>query len=421
MQKILVALLLSVLFQSCSKSKREYLMKNRFDLNTSTLVFPENDFNIIGFGAYHGSVKTEEAELALITALTKNNAIDYYLPETDFSIAHYFNQFLKTGDTILLKDLVTVAGTRVEQERTIEIYEKWKKLKEVNDKLAIENKLEVIGIDIQVNYKYVSRHILELVNAPENTLKPLEEIRQMVKIDTTSYAFGDLSYAHNILKSFVNHVETNTEIYKNYVENIPAFNHIISNLKISFEYSKQYRDRDRVMYDNYLALDKIYHFKEKPQFLRMGFSHIEKSREGINGYPHFFARLIENEFYKNEKVLSIIGYFMDSEVVWDELYDEQGNYTGYTIKGGFGIGDYEKEYFRGIQNLKDAKISDKTLFRLNNKNSPYSINEPDLIEVIMQDNPSNSEAVKGMSTLQFIDYALLISDSKASTPIFEMD
>ena len=138
MQKLLLALLSIVLFQSCSQSKSDYLKTNRFDLNLNNLIFPENDFNIIGFGAYHGSAKTEEAELALITALTKNKAIDYYLPETDFSIAHYFNKYLKTGDTILLKDLVTVAGTRVEQERTVEVYEKWKKLKIINDNLAIK-------------------------------------------------------------------------------------------------------------------------------------------------------------------------------------------------------------------------------------------------------------------------------------------
>ena len=38
----------------------------------------------------------------------------------------------------------------------------------------------------------------------------------------------------------------------------------------------------------------------------------------------------------------------------------------------------------------------------------------------MQDEASNSEAVKGMSTLDFLDYAILISDSKASVPIYEM-
>ena len=38
----------------------------------------------------------------------------------------------------------------------------------------------------------------------------------------------------------------------------------------------------------------------------------------------------------------------------------------------------------------------------------------------MQDEESNGEAVKGMSTLDFFYYAVLISDSKESIPIYEM-
>ena len=152
----------------------------------------------------------------------------------------------------------------------------------------------------------------------------------------------------------------------------------------------------------------------------MGFSHLEKSREGVKGYPYFFTRLIENNIYKKEEIITVIGYLTNSEVLWDELYDEQGKYKGFTTEAGFGIGDYEKEYFRGIENLKKTKISDQTLFRLNMKNTPYSDNMPDLIDIIMTDQKSNSEAVKGMSTTDFMDYAILISDSKASKPIYEL-
>lgn len=129
--------------------------------------------------------------------------------------------------------------------------------------------------------------------------------------------------------------------------------------------------------------------------------------------------MIENKIYSNEKVISIIGFLTKSEVLWDEKYNGE-QYIGYTTEGGFGIGDYEKEYFRGIQNLKDVKISDETLFRLNKKNSPYLAKVPDLIEVIMTDSDSNSNRVIKTSTLDYLDYAILISNSKASVPIFEM-
>ncbi|APQ19174.1 TraB/GumN family protein [Maribacter hydrothermalis] len=420
MRNLFITILTIISFSANSQNKQEYLRNNRFDLFTAEFQFPEKDFSIIGFGAYHGSAKIEDAEITLLKSLNYSQSIKYYLPETDYSIAHYFNTYLKTGDTLLLKDLVTISGIRVPQERTIEVYNKWKRLKKLNDDLPKKNKLTIVGIDIQVNYKYVSKHILELLKESKNERPAIKEIRQMVNSDTTSYSLGNLSYAHKILKFFVKDYETNKVEYQKFIRNEIELIHIIKNLKISFDFSNEYRNRDNVMYENYLALDSIYNFRNNAQFLRMGFSHIEKSREGPNGYAYFFTRLIENKIFERNKVLTIIGYYTNSEVLWDELYDDAGNYTGYTVEGGFGIGDYEKEFFRGIQDLKDTKISDRTLFKLNNIKSPYTINEPDLIEVIMEGEKSNGDAVKEMSTLDFLDYALLLSNSKASTPIYEL-
>ncbi|WP_282053372.1 hypothetical protein [Maribacter luteus] len=418
MNRIVIFFITAIICQSCTQTKQEYLKENRFDLSSSDFNFPECDFNIIGFGAYHGSSKTENVELELLESLTKKESIKYYFPETDFSLGHYFNEYLKNGDTLLLKDLVTTYGNRVPQERTIEVYEKWKKLRQINEKLPNSKKLTVIGIDLQVNYKYASKHILDLIKPTANEPKPIQAIRQMVMLDTASWRIDSTVYSYTVLKDLIRDYESNKQSFLTHISNTQEFEHIVENLKYTFQKERLYRDQ--IMFKNYQALDSIYNFKENPQFLRMGFSHIVKSREGKEGYPYFFTRLIENKVYDKSKVLTVMGYLTDSKVVWDELYDEEGNYEGYTIEGGYGIGDYEKEYFRGIQNLKDNKISDRTLFRLNKCSSPYIEKEPDLMEVIMQDEKSNGERVKGMSTLEFIDYAVLISDSKESIPIFEM-
>ncbi|WP_445721156.1 hypothetical protein [Flavobacterium sp.] len=59
------------------------------------------------------------------------------------------------------------------------------------------------------------------------------------------------------------------------------------------------------------------------------------------------------------------------------------------------------------------------MFKLNGENSPYS-NEADLIEIKMFLKDYNTTKLKGKNTLQFIDYAILISDSKEQVPIEEM-
>jgi len=420
MKKYLNLLIVLLVLQSCVITKQTYLKRNSYDLNSTRFKLPQNNFKIVGFGAYHGSQKTENVELALIHSLTKNKSIKYYLPETDFSIAYYFNTYLQTGDTILLKDLVIMYGNRVPQERTIEVYNKWKNLKLLNDNLPDENKLKVVGIDLQVNYKYVSKHIIELIDKSVKT-KAIQNIRNMVKLDTTTFSLGDLSYAYKVLTNFVSDYETNPNLYQSHISNTAELSHIIKNLKLSFNVSDAFRNRDQIMFDNYVALDSIYNFKANAQFLRMGFSHIEKSREGKTGYPYFFTQLIENNFYTKEEVISIIGYFTNSKVVWDEIYDEEGNYKDFTVEAGYGIGDYDKEYFLGIDNLKAQKVSDLTLYKLNKKQSPYHQKSPDLIEVVMTDQKSNGENVKETATTDYLDYAVLISNSKASTPIFEMD
>lgn len=417
MKNILAFLTFIISISTFAQSKIEYLKANRFDISNNKFVFPQSKFNIIGFGAYHGSEKTEDVELKILKSVLKKTPIKYYLPETDFSIAHFFNQFLKSGDTILLKDLVTQYGIRVPQERTIEVYNKWKNLKKINDNLKQDDKIQVIGIDFQVNYKYASKHILEIIKNPNNQFKFLNEINEMIKLDTTSYSTNKLSYSSKVLKNFVADYEDNNEKYDKNITNKFEFDHILRNLKISFSNNNE---REKVMYENYLILSSEFNFKEKPQFLRMGFFHLEKSKEGKNGYPSFFTRLIDNKIYSKENVISIMGFLTDSEVVWDEKFDKQGEYVGYTIEGGIGIGDYEKEYFRGIQNLKTSKISDVTLFRLNNKKSPYFEKIPDLIEIIMTEEKSNSDKVRGTSTLDYMDYGVLISNSKASVPIYEM-
>ncbi len=414
MKRLFFILVFCSIYNSIAQNKESYLTKNRFDLNSKKFIFPQKNFKIIGFGAYHGSAKTEDVELKLLTSITKNNTLKFYFHEVDNSTAYFYNKYLKTGDTLLLKKLIIHNGFHVTQERTIEMYKKWKNFKRLNDKLP--NKIKILGLEWIRNYRFVTKHLLDLVDNKDKKNIPLNEIENMVRLDTTSYALGNLSYAYKKIKSFVTDYENKKEFYAKKITYLDEFNHLINNIKSSFNLKVR---RSNIVYNNYLNLNKIYDFKTNLQFLRVGFFHIEKAREGAKSSPSFFARLIENKIYTKEEIISVIGYFTNSRVVWSEVY-EKGEYKSFTTEGGYGIGDYEKEYFRGIQHLKNTKISDLTLFKLNRKDSPYLEKTPDLIEIVMKDEESNGKLVKGISTLDFLDYAILISNSKASKPIYEM-
>ncbi len=413
----LLILLCFVIVNLQAQSKREYLENNRFDLTNKGFEFPESNFRIVGFGAYHGSAKTESTEIALLKALVNQRAVKYYLPETDYSIGHFFNEYLETGDSILLKDLVMHYGIRVPQEKSIAVYEKWKKIKAINDKLVAGQKLKVVGLDYQVSFKYAALHIIQLINSHAAEQNAILEMKKMVQSDTTDFQSGYNGYARSVMKNFIESFDLNPNLYLT-KSNKQKLQHIIKNLKIVIEPTKG--KREPTILANYIELDQEYDFKTHPQFMRIGFSHLMKSREGPKGYPYFFTLLIEKNICKKEELITIIGYLTKSEVLWDATYDKKGNYNGYTTEAGYGIGDYWKEYFKGIKHLKKSKLSDNTLFKLNGEHTPYHAPEPDLIEVKMIFSKSNKKSVSEQSTTSFIDYAVLIENSKAAIPLEAM-
>jgi len=413
--KIRILIALVVFIQSAfSQSKDAYLKNNRFDLLKSNFEFPQKNFKIIGFGAYHGSQETENVENILLQKLIQNKKIKYYLPETDFGIAYYFNQYLKSGDTILLKDLVKHYGNRVPQEKTIETYNKWKNIKKINDNQLPINRIEVVGVDMIVTYKYTSKLLIDFFQAEKGKYKSYDTLVEMVKIDTTDYSPNYDSYSKSVLKNFLIEYENNKTYFQSISKNLKITDNLIENINLTFKK----REREKTIYENYLHLSQVYDFKSNPQFVRMGFFHIEKDRENNN--PSFFTRLIENNIFKKEDVVSIAGFLTKSRVLWDLKYDLKKNYIGYTTEGGYGIGDYWKEYFKGIKKLKNNKLSNLTLYQLNNENSPYKKNQTDLMEIKLFLKKSNKSDLKGKTTTDYFDYAVLISNSKASKPIEEL-
>ena len=115
-----------------------------------------------------------------------------------------------------------------------------------------------------------------------------------------------------------------------------------------------------------------------------------------------------------------MGYFTKSEVLWEDVFDNNGKYISSKIQGDIGIGDDPTEYFKGIDLFKNQKLSDMTLFNLSNPDSPYQIKGcSDLIQVIAKDVIEKTDYSQD-STSKFIDFALLISNSKASTSIYTL-
>lgn len=404
--------LILVLNQSCLSQEKENYLKQNVTEFTENFKFPKN-IEIVGFGAYHGSAKTEDAEILMVTSLIKNNDLAFYFPETDVSIAHYFNEYLKTGDEELLKDLITTYGVRVPQESTKEVFLKWKKLKALNDKLPEKKKIRVLGADPIVTYKYTFRHLLSLINDHEEWEKALQ-LQATVQNDTTDFSPYYESYSKRQLKEFLADYESSPSKYNSLIKDMGVFSHLVHTIKVSFDDNYH---REKEMYSNYLTVCKLHNCKGKLQFFRLGFSHLLKAKTGRSG--SFFSMLVENNVCPKEKIISVIGYLTKSEVLWSNNYDDDGNFISSVTKGDDGIEDSEAEYFKGIGLLKKLSKGNMTLFKLDEKGSPYTMKGcTDMVEFIQM--PPRKAIDYGTNTsTDFLNYALLISNSPASRSIYE--
>ena len=362
-------------------------------------------------GALHGSAKTEEVELMLIKDLVYNHGVKFYFPETDFSTANHFQKYIESGDQVLLKDLIHEYGTRVPQERSIEVLEKWKLIRD----LFRENDVQVLGIDKIASYKYSVKELLSLIEEGKqwSYKDSLEVLLAKDRLDWQAYY---PSKVRSVLVDFIEDYENNEAEYKRLIGDTITFDYIIKNIKYTFER----KDREQVIYDNYSVFFSNIDIKNEVQFFRFGVFHIMKSR--ISSSASFFTSLIESELYQADEVMTIQGFLTKSKVLWDVKHNKNHEYVGYTVKGGYGIGDYFFEHYQGIRALKKNKVSDLTLFKLKEKGSPYFVEgNHDLVGITRLSGSPFWIPEQEKCTLDYIDCAILISDSKANTPLEEIE
>ena len=82
MKKLVIIIFISInLF---AQDKKAYLKENRFDMLASDFRFPKTDFDVIGFGAYHGSAKTYEVEKLIINDLKRQGVFGLLFSRNKF-------------------------------------------------------------------------------------------------------------------------------------------------------------------------------------------------------------------------------------------------------------------------------------------------------------------------------------------------
>lgn len=390
-------LIFVILFFTPTKAEEDikcYLTNHRTDLRKEVRKL---EYPIVGFTVIHGSSKAEEAEIALISSLQQKNDSLYYFPEIDYASACYFNRYLESGDTTLLKKQIINYGHRVPQEEGIAVYEKWKRLRELSKEMPVK----VFGIDILIDYGNYIDLLLEITTQEY----PQHKILELCHSELLSG--NDIS---DNIKILVNEHIKNTERNNNSVKDNIMMDLLMNDLANSFQ-TKTGQSRDSVIYENYVRQDKIFNFRNQAQFIRMGIFHmVKENMENMN--QGFIGMLIKKERYHSNEIYSVLGILSESEVLWKKTYNEAGKYIGFSTKSdGFYTGS---DIFNSELLCKNA-LSDITFFPLGNIKTPFLDDD-----FLILKNKTVMVPKKGKSTLDYIDAVILISQSPANIPIEEL-
>lgn len=322
------------------------------------------DKDIIFTAEFHGMKANMELELKFLKYLKEKTNFKYYLCELSYAQGLKLNEFLNTGDTAILDELFSYyKGTFA---YTKDSYNRWVELYEYNKNFNDDDKIKVIGVDVEHQILYAAKVLKELLPAND----PPKEIND--SINSLKNYIGD----EDSIKAIHEDLLARESLYRDYFgENYFDIELIIRNIK-NLYYVKE-KDtlfnarRDAVMYENFMG---IYDTIEDGIFYgQWGHNHTYQAEESD---IKWFATYLNEEKFK-DKILTI-AYTYDN----CKFMNKTGN-------GGYSIKDFDT--FSGYT-LENGDEQTAILFDIQDSSSAFHENA------------------------KYFQYILVISDSEATVP-----
>lgn len=354
------------------------------------------DISLFITAEFHGIAANQELEFAFLKYFQQQAGVKYFLQEIAYSTAMSLNSYLESGDEGILSDLFkSLRGT---YGWTKENYRLYQKLYHYNASLPPEERITIIGFDIEHQPENALSYLYRLL--PEQDIPPVIEplIAQLKNI------YRKKLDDHNYLKDFARKLKesmvTHAQVYQQYLgENRFGFELVTANLLNRFiAYQEKGQDRlffnqtrDQMMYDNFI---KIYPQLPAGKFYgQWGLNHgLQKRQAGVDW---FAARLNEKASPFRGKLLTIIYLYQDC---WQMTRSGGGNY-----------GKRKLTTYSSNKPVLDLYSSgDFTLFNLVGTDSPYTQH---LFWPLKMTTPT-----EGVTT-DYFQYLLLIRNSGPSTPL----
>lgn len=402
---------------SCTTSSNvneldEYLQKNysSVDLDDENYIkdFGISDkdlkkYDVFLAGEIHGTKKNYDLQFELIKYLNQNAGVRYILSEGGYGSNQLINQFLETGDKKVLENLFKYRKGLISWNK--ESYEFYEKIREYNQQLNDDQKIKLIGIDIEHQITPALMYLKSIL--------PKDDVP--AEIETTISTFKNKEYANvktwddyydyiDFLNSMQEDIRENEKIYKEYLEesyfdfSIVLDNIINSQNAYDSECENEdefWRIRENSMYDNF---KRVYeHFPKGKYFGQFGAGHVFQNNDKSELYNtgRLGMYLNEDDSPVKNKVLSINYEYINCYHLVPN-YDIGIEYDGYA--------DVPMPISRDMDVVEKYTKTDFTIIKLNGKRSPFG-------EKIYFLDPCND----GVTT-DYFQYMVLIKDSKAVIP-----
>ncbi|HBI56796.1 MAG TPA: hypothetical protein DG577_01005 [Firmicutes bacterium] len=389
MKKVFVILLACIFSLSAGNQPdivAPYLAENSqsLDLENMDLSLLGEDLNCQVFlsGAqWHGTTANYDLHYALFTALHKQAGVRYLLLDSGYATAQVYNDYLQTGNPDLLN--MALDGIRFSNSSCNEHRLFWERLYKYNQGLSPEDKIVVIGIDVEYQ---IGTAISYLCFISDNQLGNYYPV--------TGY-LGETKALHKYVTGLKAKYHEDPGLFENiFGDNIHKFELVLQNLTDTVSANLRsdfFPDREKLMYTNFLA---AYNNNPKGKYFgHFTMEHIYQRQVksgNLADADRLGMLLVQEDSSLRDQVVSIAAFYHNSEF---RFY--YGSYEYYRIFAQFVIDPLP---------LINTATTDYTLYKLDGEDSPFTWDTHTVI------NPT------GGVTTDYYQYLLMIKDSQPTSP-----
>lgn len=349
-------------------------------------------------GENHSVSANKSLELKFLKYLNQNADVKYYLIEMGPSQALLINKYLNTGDETILRSVFN--ALKESSGYTKESYKIFKDIYEYNKNLGANNKIVVVGIDIEQIPESAMKYIYSLMPSkpvPVSIKTPINMLKEYEKY------MASYSDAMEFCRQYEETMAKNYEDYREYFgENFFDFKLIGDNLDIAIKYiyNKSPNGSSGIINEEmrekqiYLNFKEIYsHLPKGKYYGQFGAYHVLQGNYEYNSSS--FAMMLNNEDSPVKGKIISIPYFYNN-CSYLQYSNEEDKYKEKKLPKNYS----EEKLFNNVFQSKATLVKTKGLFSPFQKRL-YLIKDP----------------VNGGVTSDYFQYFVMIKDSPAQTPL----